>query len=100
MAIQRFTVSKDDDIYEAFPDVVLTDGGKLVAVFEECTHHSDRSFARIMITESTDRGRTWKPKEKFTDNIEEKYDFWNCARISKLSDGRLVILADLVTKTN
>ncbi|MDX1358709.1 MAG: sialidase family protein [Clostridia bacterium] len=100
MAIQYFSVSKDDSIYEAFPDVVLTDGGKLICVFEECTHHSDRSYARIVKCESTDRGRTWTPKEYVTDNIEEDDIFWNCARISKLNDGRLVILADMVTKKN
>jgi len=101
MAIQKFTVSSDKSIYEAFPDVVLTNGGKLITVFEECTHHSDRSFARIVKSESTDRGRTWSDKVKVTDNIEdEKHIFWNCARISKLSDGRLVILADKAVKKN
>ena len=97
MAIQYFQVSKDDNIYEAFPDVVLTNGGKLIAVFEECTHHSDRSFARIMKTESTDRGRTWSQKEKFTDSNDGCPPYWNCARISKLNDGRIVILADWIT---
>ncbi len=100
MAIQYFSVSKDDNFYEAFPDVVLTDGGKLITVFEECTHHGDRSYARIMKTESTDRGRTWSSKVNITDNIEEEDVFWNCARISKINDGRLVILADKITKRN
>lgn len=96
MAIQKFSVSKDDNYYEAFPDVVLTDGGKLIVVFEECTHHSDRSYARIMKTESTDRGRTWTKKEKFTDSNDGWPPYWNCARISKLNDGRLIILADWI----
>lgn len=100
MAIQYFSVSKDDNIYEAFPDVVLTNGGKLISVFAECTHHADRSYARIVKCESTDRGRTWTPKEYVTENSEEKDIFWNCARISKLNDGRLVIVADLVIRTN
>lgn len=96
MAIQYFSVSKDDSIYEAFPDAVLTDGGKLISVFEECTHHSDRSYARIMKCESTDRGRTWTPKMCVFDNIENEDIYWNCARISKLNDGRLVLLADKI----
>lgn len=98
MAIKYFSISKDDNIYEAFPDVVLTNGGKLIAVFEECTHHSDRSFARIVKTESTDRGRTWTPKEKVTDSSDVCPPYWNCARISKLNDGRLIILADWITE--
>ena len=97
MAIKYFSVSKDDNYYEAFPDVVLTDSGKLIAVFEECTHHSDRSYARIMKTESTDRGRTWTSKEAFTVSNDGWLPYWNCARISKLSDGKLAILADWVT---
>jgi len=60
--IERFTVSRDDTIYEAFPDVALTPSGTLVCVFAECTHHGDRSYTRIMATTSTDRGRTWSAK--------------------------------------
>lgn len=96
MSIQKFTVSKDDNYYEAFPDVVLTDGGKLISVFAECTHHGDRSFARIVKTESSDRGRTWSPKEVFVDNYDKIPEaFWNCPRISKLRDGSLAIIVDL-----
>ena len=49
MAIQKSIVSKDDYIYEAWPDVVQTDSGKLICVFSECNHHIDRENARIMI---------------------------------------------------
>ena len=53
--MQKFTISRDDTIYEAFPDVALTPSGKLVCTFAECTHHGDRSYTRIMLTDSTDR---------------------------------------------
>ena len=56
MAIQKFTVSSDDSIYEAWPDRVKTEGGKLICVFTECTAHQNREKARVVITESTDRG--------------------------------------------
>ena len=46
--IQKFTVSNDPAIYEAWPDVALTDSGKLVCVFSECTHHGNRDYTRIM----------------------------------------------------
>ncbi len=45
--IQKFTISRDDTIYEAWPDVVLSPSGKLLCVFAECTHHHDRSYTRI-----------------------------------------------------
>ena len=70
--IQKFNVSRDDSIYEAWPDVVLTDGGKLICVFSECEHHKNREGARVMITESTDRGRTWSQKHPLTEKGREQ----------------------------
>jgi sialidase-1 len=97
--IETFTVSRDDEIYEAFPDVALTPSGRLVCVFEECTHHSDRSYTRIVRTTSDDRGRTWTPKEPLTEPLRgdpAHEPYWNCPRVSTLSDGRLAAVADRV----
>ena len=93
--IRKFNVSRDDSIYEAWPDVVLTNGGKLICVFSECEHHKDRDGARIMITESLDRGRTWSEKKPLTEK-GCKQEYFNCARISKLRDGSLAIICDKV----
>ena len=93
--IQKFNVSRDDSIYEAWPDVVLTNGGKLICVFSECEHHKNREGARIMITESLDRGRTWSEKRPLTEKGHAG-EYFNCARISKLRDGSLAIICDKV----
>ncbi len=93
--IQKFTVSRDDSIYEAWPDLVLTSGGQLICIFSECTHHRDRSFTRLVITRSNDRGRSWTAKEAFTAGTNGR-PYWNCARISKLKDNRLVVVADMI----
>lgn len=98
MAIQKFTVSNDRTIYEAWPDLVQTSNGKLICVFSECAHHLDRKDARIVLCESTDRGRTWSEK-KFLTEKAEKDNFFNCARISKLNDGRLAIICDKISKS-
>ncbi|CAG7607208.1 hypothetical protein PAESOLCIP111_00934 [Paenibacillus solanacearum] len=95
MPIQKFTVSRDDSIYEAWPDVTLTEQGKLICVFSECTHHKDRSYTRIVYKESADRGRTWGEKIALTEGTNGR-PYWNCARISRLSDNRLVIVADKI----
>ncbi len=95
MSIEKFIVSRDDSIYEAWPDVVLTDGGKLICVFSECEHHKNREGARLMITESLDRGRTWSKKKPLTEKGSAK-EYFNCARISKLGDGSLAIICDKV----
>lgn len=95
MPIQIFTVSRDDSVYEAWPDVVLTNGGKLICVFTECTHHGNRENSRLVITESYDRGRSWSAKKPLTD-VTTKDHYFNCARISKLNDGSLAIVCDRI----
>ena len=37
--IEKFTVSRDDDVYEAWPDVAKSDDGALICVFTEGAHH-------------------------------------------------------------
>lgn len=95
MSLEKFIVSRDDSIYEAWPDVVLTDSGKLICVFSECDHHKNRENARIMITESLDRGRTWSEKKPLTEKGTAS-EYFNCARISKLNDGSLAIICDKI----
>lgn len=100
MEIKKFKISNDPQWYEAWPDVVLTDEGVMVAVFSECTHHKDRSYTRIMLTESSDRGRTWTAKHPLTEGTLNLPYYYNCARIAKLSDGRLVITLDVIKRGN
>lgn len=91
--IRKFTVSRDDSIYEAFPDVARAADGRLVCVFAECTHHGNRDWTRLVVTDSTDRGRTWSPKRPLA-GPTQGLPFWNCARITALRDGRLAVIAD------
>lgn len=97
--MQKFIISRDDAIYEAWPDVALTQSGKLVCVFAQCTHHSNRDYTQIMLCESSDRGRNWSPKRALTEplhrqNPDDRY--WNCPRITALRDGRLIVVIDRV----
>lgn len=97
--IEKHTVSRDNRIYEAFPDVALTTTGRLVCLFLECTHHGNRDYTRIMQTHSDDRGRTWSAKKPFTEALrgDPKTDpFWDCPRISTLSDGSLAAVVNRV----
>jgi len=97
--VERFIVSRDDSIYEAFPDVALTASGRLVCVISECTHHRDRSYTRIVYTTSDDRGRSWSAKHALSEPLRgdpTKDRWWNCPRISTLSDGRLAAVADRI----
>lgn len=95
MDFQKFVVSRDDSIYEAWPDIVLTDTGKLICVFTECAHHVDRDKSRLVMVESTDRGRTWSKKRQIGE-AGNQAKYFNNVRIKKLSDGRLAIISDRV----
>lgn len=97
--IEKHIISRDDSIYEAFPDVALTSTGRMVCVFAQCTHHSDRSYTQLMLTDSLDRGRTWSPKRSLTPGTNGM-PYWNCARITRLRDGRLGIVADKINEAN
>ena len=98
MAIERYDISNDRDVYESWPDLVLTQSGRLICIFCECTHHSDRSYSRIVYKTSADSGRTWSEKRYLTEACHSNGDTcWDCPRISRLSDGRLAVLCNYVS---
>jgi sialidase-1 len=92
--LEKFVVSRDDNIYESWPDAAMVNSEKMMCVFSECAHHSDRSYTRIMLTESSDRGRTWTPKRGLTEGTGDCDYYYDCARIQKLKDGRLLVIVD------
>ena len=94
--MQKFLVSRDDQFYLAWPDLTLTTSGRLICVFSECTHHGDRSYTRIMLCDTDDRGRTWSPRRPLTVAARKPEAYWNCARISTLPDGRLAVVVDRI----
>lgn len=93
--MKKVVISRDDVIYEAFPDVALTPSGKLVCVVAECTHHRDRSYTRIGACDSTDRGRSWSHKRSVSAPANG-LPYYNCPRISALRDGRLAVIVDTI----
>ena len=96
MKITKYTVSRDDKIYQAWPDLVLLGSGKLLCVFSECTHHGNRSYTRIMLCESFDRGITWSPKQPLTEGTAGLGYYYNNARITQLDDGIVYVTVDRI----
>ncbi len=94
--MNHYVISKDSAHYQAWPDIALTQGGRLVCVFSECTHHLDRSWSAIFYRTSDDRGKIWSEKRPLSapSILKETGWLWNCPRITALSDGRLVALCD------
>lgn len=97
MEIQKYVVSNDKTIYEAWPDIIQTESGKFICVFMECEHHCDRTNARITLRESFDQGCTWSEKRYLTEKAADTWLYYNCPRISRLADGRLAIVCDYIT---
>ena len=91
MAIQKFIVSRDESIYEAWPDLLKTKSDKLICTFTECEHHLCRDKSRVVVVTSTDRGRSWSEKKPVSE-ISDASFFFDNARLSELSDGRIAII--------
>ncbi|MDO9464717.1 MAG: sialidase family protein [bacterium] len=59
----KLIVSRDDHIYECFPDIAMTPDGTLVCIYRESMQHAPFPFSRIAVRRSLDGGRTWLPKQ-------------------------------------
>ena len=90
--IDKLIVARDDRWYLAWPDLALLPSLKLVCTFMRCVHHGDRSATALCVTESEDRGQSWSSPRVLAKEQGDQY--WNCARITHLRDGRLAILCD------
>ena len=69
--MQTLTVSRHDEIYEAFADVAQAADGTLVCTYRESMGHSSRPFSRIIVRRSFDRGLTWGPRQVVLERTEE-----------------------------
>ncbi len=94
--MHKLTVSRDDDVYEAFADVARAPDGALVCTYRESMAHAPWPFSRVIVRRSEDGGYSWLPRqvllEKHLDRGEERL---NCSRIAALSDGTLLLVIDL-----
>ena len=47
MSIEKGIVSRDDRLYEGFPDLATTPSGRLVCVYRESDTHSADAFTKV-----------------------------------------------------
>ena len=91
--IKQHTISRDDSVYECFPDITKTKSGKLICVFRESDHHGDLNNSRLVLKESLDNGKTWSEKKELTSRSSAEHAY-NCPRISCMESGELIIICD------
>src|SRR5690242_273598 len=94
-SLRYVTVARDDDLYNAFPDICLLPSGTLVCIYREADQHV-ASTSRLMLVESEDRGHTWTQPRQLDArrSFAEDRSTWNNPRIVRLHDGRLVVNCD------
>ena len=68
-AIEKRVVSRDDRVYEAFPDVTLTPSGTLIVVYRECMSHSPFPFSRLVVRRSLDGGMNWSNRKILLETV-------------------------------
>jgi len=94
-AIETFTVSRDDSIFEGWPDLIKLQSGRLLLVYNECNGHGDRNHSWIAMRTSDDQGKTWSEKKHIGPETHHA-DNWNSIRVNQMSDGRILLVCDRV----
>ncbi len=100
--MQTITVSRDDNIYEAFADIAQTPDGTLVCTYRESMCHSSRPWSKVIVRRSFDRGLTWGPRQVVIERTRAQSEAGegrlNCSRITACADGSLLLIVDLLRR--
>ena len=97
MTLERFTVSRNDDVYEAFPHLCRTRAGRIILVYRESNGHVASDYCRLILRHSDDGGFTWSERRVFVDENRASgipLNTWNCPKVQQLDDGRILLLCD------
>lgn len=97
MPVEKFTITRDDATYEAFPHLCRTESGRILLAYRESNGHVASEYCRLIVRYSDDAGRTWSDRNVITDERRENgaaMDCWNCPKIQQLADGRVLLLCE------
>ena len=96
MAIEKFTISRNDDLYECFPYICRSRTGRIILTYRESNGHVASEFCRLIVRISDDVGRTWSEAQVIRDEDKSTGVLitWNCPKIQQLKDGRILLLCD------
>lgn len=85
--IKKHSISKDEKLYRAFPDLILVDN-KLICVFVEMDM-VDKIF-NICITTSDDKGITWSDRKVIKTKLDDN-GRWDAPRINKMKNEDIIV---------
>ncbi len=97
------TVTRDDSVYECFPDLARLASGRLVVAYRESDHHVVAKFSRIVVRVSDDDGETWSARIVVAEGPDvtkvdaADYLTYDCPRMRVLQDGRLLLVCNAAT---
>ncbi len=95
IATEKFIISRNDNFMEGWPDMIKTQSGKLICVYNECVSHPNRDHTWIAMRYSLDNGKTWSEPRHI--DIETMHgNHWNSIRISQVKSGRIFLVCDRV----
>ncbi len=96
MPLRKQVISDTPGVYECFPCLVRTQGGKLITVYRESDSHGAGAYSHLVTRESADDGESWSERHILAESYQEDGVLfkWNCPRIGQLADGRLWVLCD------
>ena len=93
-AIEKLTISRNDNIYEAFADIAQSKG-ILVVTYRESMMHSPYPFSSVVVRRSIDGGNAWLAKQVLiAKDATAGQGRLNCPRITTLRDGTLLLVVD------
>ena len=96
MAVEKFTISRNDSVYECFPHLCRTNSGRILMAYRESNGHVASEFCRIIVRYSDNSGHTWSDRHVLIDEDRSTgiLRTWNCPKIRQLKDGRILLLCD------
>lgn len=101
--MQKISISRDEDLYQAFADIATAADGTLVCTYRESLCHGPIPFSRVVVRRSRDGGRRWGSAQLVVERTREQTQAGlgrlNCPRLLASADGTLVLVVDLQFKS-
>ena len=98
MPVEKFSISRDDTTYEAFPHLCRSESGRILLVYRESNGHVASEYCRLIVRYSDDAGMTWSDRNVIIESSRPEggvMPCWNCPKIQQLTDGRIVMLCEV-----